>query len=204
MKILVAFVFLLAQLVALGDSTNRVSNLYVNGKIYTKDGSTTNDSTPSTFGASLIRQINASAALSVLGISTNSGANWTVIGSTNSSLNGIAYVNSLVVTGTVAVIPSAITPSGTNITVDFSVGSTRTISLTTNALFSASNLAAGKTAYIRILCDSTTRSLFWPASWIPIGAPAPGAITAGKYAELELRSWGTTDSDVTIKYGEQP
>lgn len=123
---------------------------------------------------------------------------------TNSTVSGSVSSASIVLTNSFRNIPSALTPSGTNVTVDFSASGMRTLSLTTNALFAASNLSAGTRVAIRVLADSTTRNLYWPAAWVPIGAPKPGSIAASKYAECELVSWGTTDADVTVKYAEQP
>lgn len=99
---------------------------------------------------------------------------------------------------------SSLTPTTGSVTVDFSGTSMRTISLSGNVTFAASNLYAGGRVTIRILCDGSSRTLAWNASWIAIGAPLPGSITASKYAEVELISWGTTDADVTVKYAEQP
>lgn len=103
-----------------------------------------------------------------------------------------------------ATSPTALSLADTNCAVDFSAANMRTLALGTNCLFSAANLAAGKRITILITCDATTRGLYFPSEWKPLGTPAPGAIAASKVAELELLAWGTDATNVTIKYAEQP
>jgi hypothetical protein len=98
----------------------------------------------------------------------------------------------------------ALTPSGTNALIDFSLASRRTLSLTTNCLFSVTNTTAGQSVFLLVTCDATTRSLYFDTNLIAIGAPVPGSITANKRAELEFYSWGTNAANVTVKYAEQP
>lgn len=117
---------------------------------------------------------------------------------TNLSASGITN------TGPFVVPPTAITPSGTNVLVDFTLQGMRTVSLTTNALISATNLAAGVSVLVKISADTTTRNLYWDSGIVWMGAPAPGAIAASKTGIVQLTSWGTAAADVTGFYSEQP
>lgn len=116
----------------------------------------------------------------------------------------VLFVTNTATMGAVVIPPATITPSGTNITVDFSLSNNQTVTLSTNGLFAASNLVAGKRIAVTIICDATTRNLYWNGSWVPIGAPAPGSIAASKVGVVELYSRTTVDSGVQLMYAEQP
>lgn len=112
--------------------------------------------------------------------------------------------------GTVKVPYYAATPStltyGATTTVDFSssAASAQTVSLTGNVTLASSNLAAGRTKALRLVADSSTRTLSFPASWIFTGATRPTDLPANKTARLNLESWGTTDADVIACYSAEP
>lgn len=107
-------------------------------------------------------------------------------------------------TGPFVVPPTTITPSGTNVLVDFTLQGLRTVSLTTNALISVTNLAAGVSVLVKISADATTRNLYWDSGIVWMGAPAPGAIAANKTGVVQLTSWATSAANVTGFYSEQP
>jgi hypothetical protein len=92
--------------------------------------------------------------------------------------------------------------STTNI--DFSLAGTRKESLTGNVTFTTSNLAAGRSVVVKILCDSSARTFTFPGSWIFVGAAAPTGIAANKTGILSLTAYGTTDADVVAAYAVQP
>ena len=77
-----------------------------------------------------------------------------------------------------------------------------TISLTGNLTFTTSNRAAGRTVTLRLVCDTTQRTLTVPAGWVFI-ANKPANIAASKTAILSLSFFGTADSDCVAAYGVQ-
>ena len=75
-----------------------------------------------------------------------------------------------------------------------------TLSLTGNVTFTASNMAAGRMATLRIECDGTQRTLGFPAGWRFIGTK-PANIAASKIAILTVMFFGTTEADGVAAYG---
>jgi hypothetical protein len=91
-------------------------------------------------------------------------------------------------------------------TVDLSMlaldGTFKTISLTGNLTFTTSNRANGSTVTIRLVCDSTQRTLTFPTDWKFVGSK-PANIAASKVAVLSLTFFGTADADCIAAYGVQ-
>ena len=91
-------------------------------------------------------------------------------------------------------------------TVDLSMlaldGTFKTISLTGNLTFTTSNRANGRTVTIRLVCDSTQRTLTFPTDWKFAGSK-PANIAASKVAVLSLTFFGATDADCIAAYGVQ-
>ena len=91
-------------------------------------------------------------------------------------------------------------------TVDLSMlaldGTFKTISLTGNLTFTTSNRANGRTVTIRLVCDSTQRTLTFPTDWKFVGSK-PANIAASKVAVLSLTFFGTADADCIAAYGVQ-
>lgn len=87
--------------------------------------------------------------------------------------------------------------SGAAITLDFKAGGLGDINtLSANVTFSSSNLAAGRSKTVRIVCDGTPRNLTFPAGWIFLNSSKPTSIAANKTGVLSLTSFGTTDAGV--------
>lgn len=80
----------------------------------------------------------------------------------------------------------------------------QTLTLTGNVTFATSNLTAGATLRVVITCDSTLRTLTFPASWKFVGAAAPASIAASKVGILEILSTSTLDSLVVAKWTVEP
>jgi hypothetical protein len=79
-------------------------------------------------------------------------------------------------------------------------GAFRTITLTGNITFTTSNRSAGEMVTLRIVCDSTQRTLTFPVGWRFIG-PKPANIAASKVAVLTVMLFGTADTDGVAAYG---
>jgi hypothetical protein len=80
----------------------------------------------------------------------------------------------------------------------------QTVTLTGNITFTTSNRAAGRSRTVRIVGDSSSRTLTWPAGWTWIGAAAPSSIAASKDAILTITAFGTADADVVAAYAVEP
>jgi hypothetical protein len=80
----------------------------------------------------------------------------------------------------------------------------KTVTLTGNITFASSNRAAGRSVTIRIVGDSSSRTLTWPAGWKWIGAAAPTSLAANKVAVLTVTFFGTADSDAVAAYAVEP
>jgi hypothetical protein len=90
------------------------------------------------------------------------------------------------------------------VTLDFSAltGQMNTISLTGALELLTSNLAAGREVRLRLVCDSTQRTLTFPADWKFVGTK-PANIAASKVAVLSLAAFGTTNADVVAAFAVQ-
>jgi hypothetical protein len=113
----------------------------------------------------------------------------------------------LVITSAAGLSPATAFDSITyGATVDLSMlaldGTFKTISLTGNLTFTTSNRANGRTVTIRLVCDSTQRTLTFPTDWKFVGSK-PADIAASKVAVLSLTFFGTGDADCIAAYGVQ-
>jgi hypothetical protein len=113
----------------------------------------------------------------------------------------------LVITSAAGLSPATAFDSITyGATVDLSMsaldGTFKTISLTGNLTFTTSNRANGRTVTIRLVCDSTQRTLIFPTDWKFVGSK-PANIAASKVAVLSLTFFGTADADCIAAYGVQ-
>lgn len=88
--------------------------------------------------------------------------------------------------------------------IDFNANSLQSVTLTGNITFTTSNLAAGRSASVRIVGDGSIRTLTFPGTWTFIGGGAPANLAASKTAILSLVSWSTTDASVVAAYAVQP
>lgn len=95
--------------------------------------------------------------------------------------------------------------SAANVTLDFNQEQWREINtLAHDVTFASSNLAAGRTIALRIVCDGTPRNFTFPGGWKFVGGAAPASIAASKTALLKLWSFGTTDANVIAEYSVEP
>ena len=81
-------------------------------------------------------------------------------------------------------------------------GAYKSISLTGNITFTTSNRANGRTLVLRVICDSTQRTLTFPSGWVFVGTK-PANIAASKTGVLSLTFFGTADSDCVAAWGVQ-
>src|SRR5687768_1391667 len=79
-------------------------------------------------------------------------------------------------------------------------GTHQTISLTGNIAFTSSNRGTGRQVVLRLLCDSTQRTLSFPAGWRFLGSK-PATIAASKVGVLSLTFFGENDSDGLASWG---
>jgi hypothetical protein len=86
--------------------------------------------------------------------------------------------------------------------IDFLGDAFKTVTLTGNITFTTTNKANGKSVTIRIIGDSSSRTLTFPA-WVFVCA-TPTALAANKVAILTLTAFGTADTDIVAAYAVQP
>jgi hypothetical protein len=86
---------------------------------------------------------------------------------------------------------------------DFAATPVRTLALTGNVLFTTTNRTSGGEKVLRILGDSTARTLSFPSGWAWLNSAAPTSLAAGKTAILSLTCFGTSESDVVAAYSAQ-
>jgi len=99
---------------------------------------------------------------------------------------------------------SSITYSSTvNLDLSSLHGQYRTINLTGDLTLTSSGQAAGRQVVIRLITDSTSRNLTFPADWVFV-SEKPASIAAGKSAILSLTFFGTNNSDCIAAYAVQP
>ena len=82
-------------------------------------------------------------------------------------------------------------------------GQTKTINLTGNIAFTVSNMAAGREFNLRIICDSTQRTLTFPTGWVFV-CTKPSSIAASKTAKLSVECYGSNETDCIVGYAVQP
>lgn len=92
----------------------------------------------------------------------------------------------------------------TTVNLDMSTlnGKYNTISLTGDLQFTTSNRSTGRNTVIRLVCDSSQRTLTFPAGWVFVGTK-PANIAGSKTAVLSLTFFGTADTDCVAAYGVQ-
>jgi hypothetical protein len=107
--------------------------------------------------------------------------------------------------GTMALEPqhSTLTYAATT-TIDFADDNIQTVTLTGNITFASTGRAAGRSKTIRIIGDSVSRTLAFPAEWKFVGSAAPTALAADKTAILTITLFGTTDDDAVAAYAVEP
>lgn len=91
-----------------------------------------------------------------------------------------------------------------SVNLDFNGVAHKRIDLTGNLSLTATNMDYGKSFLLRIAADGSARNLSFPVGWKFVGAAAPASIAANKTALLELKAFGTTDTDVVAQYDVEP
>lgn len=101
---------------------------------------------------------------------------------------------------------TVLTPADAGVSLDFNASQYASITLTGKVTFTSANLAAVRKLRLHISNPQATNCAYvwpWPSTnWL--GAASPGSIAAGKQAEMEVTSWGTTTNAVLATYAEQP
>jgi hypothetical protein len=87
--------------------------------------------------------------------------------------------------------------------IDLDTNGFQTVTLTGNITFTTSNRAAGRSKTIRIVGDSSLRTLSFPG-WTFVGAAAPASLAANKDAILTITAFGTADTDIVAAYAVEP
>jgi hypothetical protein len=100
------------------------------------------------------------------------------------------------------VVPIVSVSYSATTTIDFTAADYKTVTLAGNITFATSNLAAGRQSVVRIVCDTSTRNLTFPGTWIWLGS-IPTTIAANKNGILSLTSYGSTDAGVIAAYSVQ-
>lgn len=101
----------------------------------------------------------------------------------------------------VVVTHSSLTYASTT-TVDFSGDGFKTETLTGDVTFASSNLAAGRQVTIRIIGDSSDRTVTKASGWKVAGLSSPATLPSGKTAVLTLTSFSTDDANVCGAYAQ--
>jgi hypothetical protein len=179
------------------------------------------------YGRSLLALADAAAGRTALGLGTLATQSGTFSGTSSGTNTGDQATNlsydaatrtlasstgddatlPLVITSAAGLSPATAFDSITyGATVDLSMlaldGTFKTISLTGNLTFTTSNRANGRTVTIRLVCDSTQRTLTFPIDWVFVGIK-PAGIAASKVAVLSLTFFGTADANCIAAYGVQ-
>jgi hypothetical protein len=102
-----------------------------------------------------------------------------------------------------AVQQEALAYAGT-INLDFNGFGGKRIALAGNVSFTSGSFGFGKHMIVRIVCDTSLRTLVWPAAWKWVGAAAPANIAANKTGLLQLWCFGTSESDVVARWLVEP
>lgn len=82
-------------------------------------------------------------------------------------------------------------------------GQTKTLNLTGNVTFTISNMVAGRSFSLRLICDSTQRTLSFPSGFTFV-CNKPSSLAALKTAKMALECYGPLESDVVVGYSAQP
>ncbi len=119
------------------------------------------------------------------------------------TINGVNFTGGAIVIPPYAIDTHSTLTYAATTNIDFTAANFRTETLTGNVTFTTSNLAAGRSVTIRIIGDSSTRTLTFPA-WKFVGAAAPASLAANKVAILTITSFGATDANCIAAYSAEP
>jgi hypothetical protein len=131
-------------------------------------------------------------------------------------INKLRFYNVSLLLSTINELVDRVNSTGTNntsfetitwassINLNFATSTNSTVNLGGNTTFTGSSYTQNTKKTVRIVGDGSIRNLVFPGNWKFVGDVAPVTLAAGKVAILELFSWGSTDSDVTVIYSVQP
>lgn len=78
------------------------------------------------------------------------------------------------------------------------------IALTGNVSFTSTAFGYGRQLLVRIVGDTSLRTVSWPGAWRWVGTAAPASLAANKIALLQLWCFGTSESDVVARWLVEP
>jgi hypothetical protein len=91
-----------------------------------------------------------------------------------------------------------------SVAVDLNGDPYKTLTLTGDVAITTTNRAALRMVTVRIIGDSSQRTLTLSEAWKWIGAAKPTTLAAGKVAVLSLTAFGSAESDVIAAYAVEP
>lgn len=135
---------------------------------------------------------------------------------TASTVNFVGGTNTLVTatnqgSGVVSVAVHALGGGGTSftqsalvstnpLTIDMAGTIFQTVTLTNDVLFLATNIAQAKVVWVNVSAGVTNRNLTFGTNWTFESALRPGVLASNTGSILELRSWGSINSNVTARW----
>jgi hypothetical protein len=89
--------------------------------------------------------------------------------------------------------------------INFAGATFKLLVLTSNSVFTASNVTAGREVVIRLQCSNgSVGSTFTFPSWKFVNAAAPTGIAAAKVATLRLTAFGTAATNIQAQFFAEP
>jgi hypothetical protein len=133
------------------------------------------------------------------GVLSNDGSG----GFTWAAITDPTNFNTIVVTNQ-AIFEQAALTYATNVILDFNAQAYKTLTATGNVTFTTTNLGSGKSVTVKLLGDSTARTLAFP-SWTFLGSAAPTTLAAtNKTAVFTVTAFGTADTNCVAAYAAEP
>jgi hypothetical protein len=86
------------------------------------------------------------------------------------------------------------------IDLDPSLPPLKSVALTGDITFTTSNVAAARNVSVRVIGDTVSRNLVFPAGWTWLGGAAPTVLEANKVAILSIAAFGATDSTIVASW----
>jgi len=147
--------------------------------------------------------INSSTGTNVT-IPTASGSASGVVTTGDQTFAGVkTFSGRTVLQGQIETTPGSNLGTGGTLTIDLASSSLRsTGTLATAPTFAVSNLAAGRSATVRVINGGSSLSVGFNADWKFVG-PKPTNIAASKVAILTVTAFGTTNADVVAAWAVQ-
>ena len=86
------------------------------------------------------------------------------------------------------------------IDLDPSLPPLKSVALTGDITFTTSSVAAARNVSVRVIGDTVSRNLVFPAGWTWLGGAAPTVLEANKVAILSIAAFGATDSTIVASW----